>query len=343
MRVQLAVQRLWIYLRPRQLFLRCNALRCNALLRVQAIAWVRQRAQWQAQHQTRNSWAIKNTHLHAATALIVSFAALLAACGQSSSGQSRITTHQRSGARTISTACGTPSKDNRNSESTHNKNSKFAHKSSTTSSSGTNSSSNCKNTSNASNTSSAIRPLSSVSVDSANTSVPGFQHLVAVHGPEAQAALSAWYAGWIGFDKAIRTMDWNYPEFVDNEGSAQLARIQKWMQNAKARGYIGVGYNYFAWAMVISISSNKPTSGPNGGTLPQDSPFASVVVTNAVVKACIIADETPVKASTGKPMPGFSLSANAEYISSTMIQITGRPWKVLAEHAIERNTKQCER
>ena len=299
--------------------------------------------QWQAYNQTRNSRAIESTHLHAATALVISFAILLAACGQSSSGQSRISTHQRSGAHTTLTACGTLSKDKKGSESAHHKNGKFAHKSSAGSSSGTGSSGNCKNTSNASNTSSAIRPLSSVSVDSANTSVPGFQHLVAVHSPQAQAALSAWYAEWTGFDKAFRTMDWNYPEFVDNEGSAQLTHIQKWMQNAKARGYIGVGYNYFAWAMVISISSNKPTSGPNGGTLPQDSPFASVVVTNAVVKACIVADETPVKASTGKPMPGFSLSANAEYISSTMIQITGRPWKVLVEHAIERNTKQCER
>ena len=172
--------------------------------------------QWQAYNQTRNSRAIESTHLHAATALVISFAILLAACGQSSSGQSRISTHQRSGAHTTLTACGTLSKDKKGSESADHKNGKFAHKSSTTSSSGTNSSSNCKNTSNASNTSSAIRPLSSVSVDSANTSVPGFQHLVAVHSPQAQAALSAWYAEWTGFDKAFRTMDWNYPEFVDN-------------------------------------------------------------------------------------------------------------------------------
>ncbi len=138
-------------------------------------------------------------------------------------------------------------------------------------------------------------------------------------------------------------MDWNYPSFVEYEGSTQLARMQKWMQNAKARGYIGVGHDYFAWAMVTSISSSRLTSGPGGGTLPQNNPLASVIVTSAVIKACIVSDGTPVKATTGKPMPGYSLGVITGYVTATMVQVTGRPWKDAIEHLIERNTKQCEK
>ncbi len=193
------------------------------------------------------------------------------------------------------------------------------------------------------NSTETVRPLSSISVSSVNTSIPGFQNLVAVQGPEAEAALSAWYAKWIAFDQAMRTMDWNYPPFVRYEGSAQLASTQKWMQNAKARGYIGVGNNQIVWAMVTSISSKKLTSGPNGGALPQNNPLASTVVTSAVVKACIAAGQTPVKATTGKPMPGFGLGVVAEYITSTMIQEGNQPWEDLIDRATERNTKQCEK
>ncbi len=279
--------------------------------------------------------------------IMVSLGVLLAACGQSASGKGDLAARQHSDARTASAACGTPSRQNGHSDSAHAKNSavtrrSLTHSSSSNGSSGNSSPGNCKNTTNASITG-TIRPLSSISVNSVNTSIPGFQHLVAVQGTEAQAALSAWYAEWLGYDKAFHTMDWNYPSFVEYEGSAQLARMQKWMQNAKARGYIGVGHDYFAWAMVTSISSSRLTSGPGGGTLPQNNPLASVIVTSAVIKACIVSDGTPVKATTGKPMPGYSLGVITGYVTATMVQVTGRPWKDAIEHLIERNTKQCEK
>ncbi|MCL4434087.1 MAG: hypothetical protein M1399_04860 [Actinobacteria bacterium] len=151
-----------------------------------------------------------------------------------------------------------------------------------------------------------------------STAPPGFGHLVALKGTEAVSVLSAWHAWLVSSDAAFRTMDWNSPALAATEAPAQLAHDQAWMRRAYEGGYISRGHNYVSYAMVTSIDGGQAT-----------------------VKGCIIGDQVPVSAATGKVMQGF-WSGGIDYFTSTMTQIAGN-WKNSMDQMTERKAGKCER
>jgi hypothetical protein len=169
------------------------------------------------------------------------------------------------------------------------------------------------------NGSSGSNILGNYPAASANsTAPPGFGHLVALKGTEAASVLSAWHTWLVSSDAAFRTMDWNSPALAATEAPAQLAHDQAWMRRAYEGGYISRGHNYVSYAMVTSIDGGQAT-----------------------VKGCIIGDQVPVSAATGKVMQGF-WSGGVDYFTSTMTKIAGN-WKNSMDQMTERKAGKCER
>ncbi|MHB8262481.1 MAG: hypothetical protein ACYDGY_01845 [Acidimicrobiales bacterium] len=161
----------------------------------------------------------------------------------------------------------------------------------------------------------------SPAISPGDSTVPaGFSHLVALKGSEAASVLSAWHAGFEAFNTAYRTMDWNSPVLAATESPVLLAHVQRWMRHAYEGDYIGTGHNIVSWAIVTSIGSIQAT-----------------------VKACIVANEVPVSAATGKTMKGFNLGAiEIGYATSIMTQIDG-VWKDSKDQDIVMKGKQCKK